>query len=174
MKNRYEVRGDVVVIFLDRKDGSTLETLIDLEDLPKVQAFKNKWSAVKDPTTGNFYVQGRLDGKKVRLHRYLMDAPPDKQVDHIDSDTLNNRRKSNLRLVTNAQNAQNKKGARADNKSGRLGVSYHSRLKKYQARVMVDGVSHYLGTFSDPDIAERVVKEARARLMPYSKEGRHV
>lgn len=40
------------------------------------------------------------------MHRFILDAPPEKSVDHIDGDGLNNQR-SNLRLVSKGQNRSN-------------------------------------------------------------------
>jgi len=42
------------------------------------------------------------------MHRLLLKAKPDEQVDHKDSDGLNNQR-ANLRLATPSQNAANKR-----------------------------------------------------------------
>ena len=46
MKNRFVVRGDITIIFLDRQDGTVIETIIDTADLPKAAAFPNKWCAL--------------------------------------------------------------------------------------------------------------------------------
>ena len=45
--------------------------------------------------------------KALYMHRFIMDAPPDLQVDHIDRDRLNNTR-ANLRFATRSQNQGNK------------------------------------------------------------------
>lgn len=50
----------------------------------------------------------------VSMHVLIMDAEPGQQVDHIDGDPLNNQR-SNLRFVTNQQNAWNARGAKSFN-----------------------------------------------------------
>lgn len=40
MKNDFEIRGDVTAIFLRRKDGNPMETIISTSDLPKAQEFQ--------------------------------------------------------------------------------------------------------------------------------------
>jgi GTP:adenosylcobinamide-phosphate guanylyltransferase len=99
----------------------------------------------------------------------LMCEPVNMVVDHIDADTTNNRR-NNLRVITNAQNIQNKKGARRDSNTGIRGVNWHKPSNKWVARFQVDGKRINLGTFDDINEAEKAVKEARAKYMPFSKE----
>lgn len=41
MKNEFEIRGDVTVIFLKRRDGTVLETVIDTSDLTRAREFHN-------------------------------------------------------------------------------------------------------------------------------------
>ena len=61
MKNKFEVRGKIVAIFLDRKDGTTIETIIDLDDLSMVQEFDQIMSTVElqpitaEPTLGEVW-----------------------------------------------------------------------------------------------------------------------
>ena len=55
----------------------------------------------------DFYVYFCYNGKKYRLHRYLLNAPKGLVVDHINGDTKDNRIE-NLRLCTQKENLQNR------------------------------------------------------------------
>lgn len=124
MKNDFEVRSDHVAIFLDNTDGTRVETLINIEDFDKVNSIKGKWAARRVNLTAPYYVYGfvnitRNDGdqemRNVALARYLLDFPKGLVVDHIDENTLDNRR-VNLQAITNGQNVSKqmwrKKGRR--------------------------------------------------------------
>ncbi len=73
------------------------------------------------------YACRREDGKTILMHRFIMNAPQDLVVDHIDGNGLNDRR-NNLRLCTPTQNRYNcrvwtgtskYKGVYRDRKSGK-------------------------------------------------------
>lgn len=89
-------------------------------------------------------------GKNYKAHRlawfYMTGCWPIVQIDHRDTNSLNNRWK-NLREATATQNKYNA-GARKDNKSGVRGVTKtpHGR---FVVRIYYEGKSHYLGTFSE-------------------------
>lgn len=166
MKNAFEVRGPVTAIFLNRKDGVSLETLVDTEDLERVKKAV-AWYAYYDKTVNGYYVMGYFEDRRVaKLHRFIMNAPKDKAVDHKNRNTLINTKK-NLRLATSKQNNQNQ-GKRKDNTSGFKGVSYVKHARKYRARVQVDGKLIHLGMFKDPADAAIVAAEARSKLHPFS------
>lgn len=81
-------------------------TIVDVEDFEKVASFK--WFAKKTTTDGDkvYAARSQRDGKTVRtirMHRFIMDCPAGKQVDHKDTDRLNNRR-ANLEIVTQREN----------------------------------------------------------------------
>lgn len=91
MKNKYEIRGEITAIILRKKDGSTKETLIDTEDLSKVDEFPNTWCEHQ------MYVRGTTDQynenrKTWSMHRLIMNAPNHLVVDHINHDTLDKER----------------------------------------------------------------------------------
>ncbi|MBA4542935.1 HNH endonuclease [Thermoactinomyces daqus] len=126
MKNRYEIRGETTVIFIERRNGEVYEVLIDTEDLEKVQLPNNrKWYLSKKRS--GFYVCNKErvwlpDREKpwekvIYLHRIVLGEPPNEQlhVDHINHNTLDNR-KRNLRWVDHSGNSQNT-FVRIDNKT---------------------------------------------------------
>ncbi len=82
-------------------------------------------------------------------------------VDHIDGDTLNNRRE-NLRLCTNAENMRNIRTPK-HNTSGFKGVSFDRRTGRYLASITVNKVSKNLGRYRTPEEAHAAYLEA-ARL----------
>ena len=67
---------------------------------------------------------------RVVMSRLIMDCDDSSlQVDHINHDTLDNR-KRNLRVVTVSQNNMNK-DVRSDNTSGHTGVTFDKKSGKY-------------------------------------------
>jgi hypothetical protein len=170
MKNKYKIHGDTTVIFLCQKDGSILQTLIDTSDLPLMETFQGTWHAFND--RGSFYVAGNYKTITNRwavipLHRFLLNPDKNEVVDHINHDTLDNRR-SNLRIATRSENATNRKGATQNSMSQIRGVNWHKRVRKWYARVRVKGQVLYAKYFDTLEEAEKAVKEARAKFMPYS------
>lgn len=95
------------------------------------------------------------------LHRLIMGEPEGMDVDHIDGDSLNNR-KSNLRICTHQQNGMNQK-IRNTNKSGVKGVSRDNHRNMWRADICVDGKNLSLGRFKNFDEAVRVRKEAEIK-----------
>lgn len=75
-------------IQLNGKYGGS--TLVSTEDYEKVSQYK--WNKTKDG-----YVCGRVNGKVVKMHRFIMDEPKGLIVDHKDRVRTNNQ-KENLRM----------------------------------------------------------------------------
>lgn len=94
------------------------------------------------------------------LGRGLVD---DEQVDHANHHRTDNRR-CNLRLVTKAQNMQNRRGLDRNNTSGYRGVAWDAERQKWMAKVKHNGTSYFLGRFDDAALAGAVASAARERL----------
>jgi hypothetical protein len=170
MKNRYEIRGDVTVIFIDSKKYGTLECLIDTEDLERVKAFSNTYHVkyVETKVGGIFYVCGyqRIGTNKYfkpHLHRLLMNPPEEMVVDHLNGNGLDNR-KSNLRVVPQQKNLQNKHGAQSNSKSGIKGVYRRNDCDRWCAQVIVNRKKVFNKLFKTKEEAERAVIEARKKF----------
>jgi hypothetical protein len=116
MKNKYLIMGDTTIIYCEHQDGSVSEILIDTVDLERVMSVAGTWYASKTGPTSRSpryaYTQiprvgGPTPSGKTKtnlyMHRYLTDAPADRDVDHKDRNGLNNRQ-SNMRVVTTKEN----------------------------------------------------------------------
>ncbi len=92
--------------------------------------------------------------KSILAHRlawlYVFGEWPSEDIDHINQNTLDNSI-DNLRLSVDKLNHRNRTKYR-NNKSGIPGVSFYTRLQKWQAegQQIIDGkrVRHYLGVFT--------------------------
>ncbi len=173
MKNKYEIKGDKTYICLGKSEHIQEVTIIDTEDLEKFINLEKYITRQFEHKTNSYYAIVRLtvNGKpqNVLLHRMITNAKNGYSVDHINHNTLDNR-KSNLRICTNSQNHQNRKGAQKNSKSGIRGVYWDKRKQKWGAQLEIMGNCVFSRSFDSISEAERAVKEARAKYMPYSQE----
>jgi hypothetical protein len=116
-------------------------TVIDTRDWLRVSRYK-RWHAVN--WGGRFYAATTLkNGRKLYLHRLLLNAPADAQIDHINGNTLDNRR-SNLRISTASTNQQNRH--RVQGHIPYKGVYRHTD-GRFIARIKVRNTQYWLGSF---------------------------
>jgi hypothetical protein len=137
--------------------------LVDDEGWAKASPFK--WCASRNRNRNTFYASRWHDGAKVRLHRFLLDAPPGVEVDHENGNGLDNRY-LNLRLATTAQNQWNQ-GLQASNTSGYKGVSYVKGRCKWLAMIRINGRNTTLGRFA---IAEEAAAAYDAAALQHRGE----
>jgi hypothetical protein len=171
VKNRYEIRGDIAIVYVPRpKHGDIYEVVIDANNLSKLDhVIALHMKATKKGETYVTCYTKPFKGKYVfmPLHRLITDAPKGTDVDHINGNHLDNR-ECNLRVVSHKENCQNKNVVWSS--SGLRGVHYDKNRNKYQANVIVDGKRHYLGSYNTIEEAHTVVSEFRRNNMPYSKD----
>jgi hypothetical protein len=118
--------------------------LVDDEDFDRINNM-GKWSASKPCDS----IYATLGG--VGMHRVVMNAPEDKEVDHQFHNTLDNQKK-NLRLCTRSENAKNTVKP-TNNTSGYKGVFWVKETRKWLAKIGCDNKFHYLGTYNTPEEA---------------------
>lgn len=165
MKNEYEVCGEITFIHLRKRSGEIIKTIIDTEDLLIVNSISGAWCGNQDARTGSYYVHSRNRSKKTKfcLHRLIMGDPEGLEIDHINRDTLDNR-KVNLRSVSRSVNRQNLAVFSNNKSSGVRNVSWHVRDKNWQVCVNAFGKAHYFGRFNTLEEAELIAIEARRQL----------
>jgi hypothetical protein len=137
--------------------------LVDDADFPLLSV--HRWNFSPRSDSGAYATRGcRMDdGRRttIYMHRQIMDAPRESEVDHVDGDGLNNQR-SNLRLCTKSQNIANARFKTSS--TGYRGVYLQKRRGDWQAQATVDGKTVNLGTFKDPVEAAKVRDEFVGRL----------
>lgn len=170
MKNDYKICGDYTIIYIDSPKYGLKECLIDTEDLDIIKYYK--WSISFDKTINGFYVRNITQKNNIRktynIHRLVMKCPSGLQVDHINHNTLDNR-KSNLRNCTQAENVQNIRVPRR-NKTGVIGLNWSKRDKKWSVKFKVNKKDIWVGYFRDFEEAKKVALRERAKYFPFSRE----
>jgi len=137
--------------------------LVDDQDFELLNQWK--WYAHKD---GNTYYAIRgvwKDNKVFRffMHREILDLKykDGKITDHINRNGLDNR-KTNLRIVTKAENCRNHTKF-STNTSGYTGVSWHKVIKKWQSQIRAGGKKINLGYYNNIKDAVGARKQGEIR-----------
>ena len=123
--------------------------LIDDEDFHKVSQYS--WCALA-ARHGKFYAWHKDKFRSFLMHRYIVNAPSGIQVDHVNGNTLDNR-KENLRFVTDSQNHANLQ--RTSAYSGFKGVHIDRRTGKFRANIGYKNRILYIGTYNTAEEAAR-------------------
>lgn len=128
--------------------------IVDSDDIEKVNQYK--WHVAlcgKD-----YYAKGYITRTKpIHMSRLIMGLlPGDKrQVDHINHDTLDNR-KENLRIVTLQQNCQNRKNVK--------GYYWNKEKAKWVAQIRVNYKTIFLGCFNNEADAHQAYLNGRKKF----------
>ncbi len=131
--------------------------IVDAADYEALSRYK--WHLV---APGKLYAGRKEGGKTVYMHREIMQPPPGMCVDHIDGNSLDNRRR-NMRNCTNQQNMQNiRKTARGASRF--KGVYYDKRRRTWYARICHNGKNINLGTYPTEIEAARAYDKAAMEL----------
>ena len=133
--------------------------LVDEEDFESLN--KVIWTSAF-PSHGKVYAVRaiREEGKRKTLlmHRVILNLGKEGDVDHVNGDTLDNR-KSNLRYCSHKNNQKNMKKHK-DGSSKYKGVAFHRAAKRWTAQIGVDNKVIYLGLFPLEEMAARAYDEA--------------
>lgn len=148
-------------ILINNRQQDEIYAQVDAEDYDRM--IKYNWHL---SSHGYAETKVRVDGKEktVGMHRLIMNVPigDARRVDHMNSDTLDNR-KLNLRVCTKQQNEFNRK-KNANNPAKYKGLTWMKSANKWAARVGHNGKLHYLGCFDSQEDAARAYNAKAAEL----------
>ncbi len=137
--------------------------LVDPQDYPRFA--KYKWHLAKSPT-GSYAVRWQrcLDNntrKRIWMHRQVIHIPDNLLCDHINGNSLDNR-KANLRPATVSQNLCNRKKRKSKTRSIYKGLEWDKTQRKWKARIQINKRKIYLGSFnSEIDAAHAYDRAAK-------------
>ena len=121
------------------------EVFIDLEDVEKCA--KYRWTLLCN-NKGFLYFRNREIGL---LHRYIVDCPDGMVVDHINHNTLDNRRQ-NLRICTFKDNCKNRNLLNESSITGHTYIMKDKRSNNY----IVEVRGKYIGQYKNLEAALEV------------------
>lgn len=131
-------------------------TLVSDIDYSYLNQFK--WYAAK--MGRGFYAVREVKGKRVSMHRAIAERMgldiEGKDVDHKDTNSLNNQRE-NLRPATDAEQSRNTK-PQANNKSGYKGV--YRVFNRWRATIKSNNATMELGSYATPEEAAHAYDRA--------------
>jgi hypothetical protein len=141
--------------------AGTLEpAFVDPDDVSLIE--DRRWRV-----SDGYAVASLNQGKTLRMHRVIMGLAfgDGLEVDHMNHDRLDNRR-VNLRVVTHAQNDQNRPSLQRT--SMYRGVSWDKLNHSWRATVRPEGRQITLGHYVAELDAARAAEAARRAHMPFS------
>jgi hypothetical protein len=99
----------------------------------------------------NGYYQANINGKIIKMHRYIMNAKDGEIIDRINNNKLDNRI-INLRNSTFSLNSYNKE-KKNNMTTDYIGVCLYKKTGKFKAGISKDNIYYYLGYYDTPEKA---------------------
>lgn len=147
--------GEYCEINLYNKKGKVVgKVKFDHDDINAVK--KYHWVLVKGYAFANNFVKG--ENKMIKMHRFLLNPNNNNFIDHINSDTLDNR-KSNLRICDISQNNMNREKSKKTNNLYK-GVHKQPHGRTWSATIFVKNKRIYLGNYPTAELAAASYNEA--------------
>lgn len=150
---KYNQYGEIGSYMFGISSNTGRKFLFDKDDYEKIKGYC--W---REANNGYIISQETGSDKCVLFHRIITDALEGQIVDHINHNTLDNR-KNNLRIGTQENNMMNAK-LKSSNTSGNTGVWLDNRTGKWVAEIKVNKTKISLGHFTNKSDAISTRKKA--------------
>ena len=153
-ENEFLYFDDYVLLVCKSKKYVVFYSKIDYDDIEKIK--KYYWNIRYDKRYPKHYIETFQKGKRIHLHRYILGLyyfSKSKTIDHINGDSLDNR-KSNLRICTHKENMQNLKIQRRS-KSGIKFISWSNTHDKW----LISHKNRYIGMTNNLEIAKKMLED---------------
>ena len=164
--NKYILTGDFGIGYTSKDE----EFWFDKEDYDLIKDYC--WYIDK---TTKYVKSNNNNGGTVYLLCLVLNAPKEKDVDHIHGNTTKyDNRKQNLRICDHFRNCENR-DVQSNNTSGVKGVNWNSHLNKWETRIHLNNQTIKLGYFDDLEKAKQVRKNAEEKYFgEYSYENSQI
>lgn len=116
--------------------------LVDDEDFERLSQYK--WHAIK--IHRSWYARRAANGKRIYMHRELINTEQGYFIDHINRNGLDNRRQ-NIRACSISENNRNTSSHKGSS-SKYLGVYWDSNKNKWKASISYKNKVIHLGRYS--------------------------
>lgn len=168
MRNKYEIENDIVKIFLNsRKFRKTVFTYINADDFYKINIIDVCWYPEWHEDINGFRVVATqylgTFSKKPKYKKLLLPAiilNYHKGIDHINHDTLDNRR-CNLKIRIGNSNSINRKKANKNNKVGIRNVCIINGW--YVLQLQINGKNKVIAKSKDIEEIRKLAEEGRKK-----------
>jgi len=174
-KNEFEFRDGYVVLFLKNKKLGIFECYIDGSSLDRFREYNHNWHIQWSNTTKSYYAcateyLGTFDGKpkykSILMHRFICECEEGMTVDHLNYNTLDNR-KENMRVISLLENNRNRQDkANNNSRTGVRNVSYSKSESKYIVQFQIERKNTKMASF---DTLEEATEYANANRHKYYK-----
>lgn len=131
-----------------------------IDSIDTIWIGKHKWSVTKNGS--KFYAVRNEKGRRIYLHREVFGAKKGEFVDHINNDSLDNRRK-NLSLSDKSKNSSNSFKYKNKKSSKFKGVHWHSQIGRWRAVIHFKNKKISLGCYSTEKLAAKAYINAARR-----------
>lgn len=145
-KNEILLLDNYAIIKIQNRLLGNFDCIIDKEDIEILSQYY--WILKHDKRHPNLigYIETHPNGKRLFIHRLLMNPPSGMVVDHINGNSLDNRKK-NLRICAQTTNCQNRKNV--------TNIYFDKRTNIYFVQYMIDGKTKVICRTKDYNEAKK-------------------